>query len=98
MSKQNLRGIIWLSVIGGLVVLSLWLTGCANAPVSSGSSNNPQVPVDLLFTHDGCSVYRFSDEGYLHYYAVCGSQSVTMSQQVRSGKTSRPDSLPTEAR
>lgn len=28
--------------------------------------------VDKLFTHEDCTVYRFSDGGNLRYYARCG--------------------------
>jgi Domain of unknown function (DUF4884) len=41
-----------------------------NEPIASTPSSNPDVQVDLLFTHDGCSVYRFHDGTY-HYYVRC---------------------------
>jgi hypothetical protein len=46
------------------------LLGCVNDPVATTPSNNPDVHVDLLFTHEGCSVFRFRDGAY-HYYVRC---------------------------
>lgn len=46
------------------------LAGCYASPVTQGPSNNPEVPVALLFSHDGCDVYRFDDQG-AHYFARC---------------------------
>ena len=52
--------------------------GCGVAPpVATTASSNGAVDVDELFTHDGCTVYRFSDvrsslvgDNY-HYYVRC---------------------------
>ena len=46
------------------------LAGCANDPVAESATNNPNVDVALLFSHDGCDVFRFRDGGY-HYYVRC---------------------------
>jgi len=54
-----------------LGLLLLCLIGCTADPISSVKTNNKDVSVDLLFTHDGCSVYRFVDGSDYHYYAVC---------------------------
>lgn len=52
----------------GVLFLAL---GCAQDPVAKNTTDNPKVPVDLLFTNNGCSVYRFFDAGRYHYYADC---------------------------
>jgi hypothetical protein len=44
--------------------------GCYAEPLSRGPSNNPEVAIELLFSHDGCDVYRFVDHG-AHYFARC---------------------------
>jgi hypothetical protein len=55
-----------------LSLLGLGYSGCLFAadPVSSSPSNNTNIEVQNLFTHDGCTVFRFFDAGY-HYYARC---------------------------
>lgn len=53
-----------------LVVISLVLLGCNQDPIAVSSSNNPNVKVDELFTHKGCTVYRFLDGRY-HYFTDC---------------------------
>jgi hypothetical protein len=52
-----------------LTILAL-VTACVNDPVSTVPSNNAGIHVDELFTHDGCTVYRFRDGSY-HYYVRC---------------------------
>lgn len=51
-----------------LIVISLVLLGCDQDPVAVGSSNNPNVKVDELFTHKECTVYRASLDGRHHYF------------------------------
>jgi hypothetical protein len=46
------------------------LAACVTDPLATSPSNNPDVHVDTLFTHEGCTVYRFLDLGY-HYYVRC---------------------------
>src|SRR5262245_43178828 len=44
--------------------------GCVAEPIGTAATNNAGIPVDLMFEHDGCRVYRFRDVGY-HYFARC---------------------------
>jgi hypothetical protein len=44
--------------------------GCYAEPLSRGPSNNPEVPIELLFSHDACVVFRFVDHG-AHYFVRC---------------------------
>lgn len=63
--------------IVALFTLFLALAGCTKDPIKTESSNNADVPVDLLFEHDGCKVYRFKDGGYNIYYTKCQQSSQT---------------------
>ncbi len=56
-------------------VLLMTLPGCYATPVAEGPTNNPEVPVALLFSKDGCDVYRFVDHG-AHYFAKCRDANV----------------------
>lgn len=72
-----------------IVVLALVLTACVEvqAPVRNESTDNPSVPVALLFEHDGCRVYRFIDADRYRYYADCrGSSSVSSHWSESCGK------------
>lgn len=61
-----------------LILLAVLLSsGCDNRPVSVNSTNNPEIQIEKLFTHEGCTVYRFRD-GSTHYFTDCrGSVSET---------------------
>ena len=52
----------------------LILTGCyvKRMPIySKNASNNDDYKVNYLFSHDGCSVYRFLDKGNYVYFTNC---------------------------
>lgn len=68
------------------------VTGCQPAdPIAQHATNNPQVDVELLFSHDGCDVFRFRDLAY-HYYVRCKDASVQQTNQaVSCGKSCRTD-------
>ena len=48
-----------------------FLLACHTTPVSTETTNNVEVPVDILFIKDGCTMYRFEDNGRSHYFARC---------------------------
>lgn len=48
----------------------LALAGCGK-PAETTSRAGLDFTVDRLFTHDGCSVYRFSDAGSYRYFTNC---------------------------
>lgn len=73
---------------------ALLVTGCAKNPVSTNSTSNPNVEVDKLFTFDGCTIYRFTDNNNYIYYSKCGSSSDVSWQQPK-GKTSYPTEVVT---
>jgi hypothetical protein len=84
------------SLIGALTALAVFfMVSCTTDPVSTTKTNNPDVQVDLLFVHDGCSVYRFYDSGHYIYYTVCDGRSSTTAWQQQQGKISIPTEVQT---
>ena len=59
-----------------LAILALTvLAGCVKQAETS-TSVGAEFVVDKLFTHEGCTVYRFNDGGNARYYTNCqGSTS-----------------------
>ncbi len=85
------------AVAGFFLALTLVVTTvcCLNDPVSTQPTNNAHVPVSLLFEHDGCKVFRFTDGQYARYFALgtCGDASVSHVESC--GKNcSRPVEVP----
>lgn len=61
-----------------LPLLLLTICSCSTPGKETMSTNNPNFNVELLFEHDGCKVYRFSDAGRSRYFSNCqGSISWT---------------------
>lgn len=59
----------------GLLLFGLIMTfciSCQNTAEKTIPSSNMNYSIDKLFTHDGCTVYRFSDNGY-KYFTNCKS-------------------------
>jgi hypothetical protein len=78
-------------------LLVMPLAACVTEPMATTPSTNPDLHVDTLFTHDGCTVYRFRDLGY-HYYVRCGGAGPTETVSTLScrGKgCSNEDAIPT---
>lgn len=68
------------------------LSGCScerSVGVNQAPTNNKDIRVTKLFTHEGCSVYRFHDMEYV-YYADCRG-SVQYNTRRQSGKTTVTD-------
>lgn len=84
----------WPLVLSFVLLLALSLAGCGESrrPESIAETNNPDYRVTRLFTVDGVTVYGFWDGGGYHYFA---SRPGSVSYQVPSGKTSRPESIDT---
>ncbi len=56
-----------------LLALSLLaMLGCDAKPVSTTSTNNQEIKVDMLFTHQGITVFRFNDGGHNVYFTKQG--------------------------
>lgn len=51
--------------------VAVLLAACGKDPVSTGQSDNPNVPVSKMFEYEGCKVYRFKDAGEYVYYSNC---------------------------
>lgn len=71
-------------LIGASLLTAVLAVGCAKDPEKVERSTNPKVAVATLFTHDGCTVYRFEDGGRDHYFARCGDKAETISPKTTS--------------
>lgn len=67
------------------------LTGCAREAEKSAQAGR-DFQVDTLFTHEGCTIYRFWDGGYSRYFTNC-SGSTVYEQYYGKGQR-RPDGIP----
>lgn len=74
-----------------IIFAAMLLVSCFGDPVSTSPTNNPEFKVELLFEHDGCKVYRFSDNG-TRYFTTCQGE-VTWKEH--HGKTYVDRSNPT---
>jgi len=73
-----------LVVLGlGAAGVSLFLSACYERPMASAATDNPNVGISRLFTHEGVSVYRFIDAGRPVYFTV---PSVPVESGVPCGK------------
>lgn len=59
-----------------LIALVALLAGCSKQAETS-TAVGAEFVVDKLFTHEGCTVYRFYDGGNARYYTNCGSTAWT---------------------
>lgn len=68
--------------LGIVAALILALTvACREPAMETRASNNPNVPVELLFEHEGVRVYRFYDGGNARYYAVARTPKPTVTAE-----------------
>lgn len=71
-----------------IIAVAFVLTGCyEKIPAEQVSVVQGQYQVDKLFTVDGCTVYRFADNGYSRYFTNCNGST---QWQELAGKTTRP--------
>lgn len=68
-----------------LLICAAAIAGCSKDPVSSSQSDNPQIVINKMFTHDGVTVYRFEDQGRPVYF-TSPSGNVTYSHSENCGK------------
>lgn len=66
-----------------LIASILALAGCSADPVGQSYTDNPDITVETLFTHEGCTIYRFRD-GNKHYYAKCSGSTDTVGSHTES--------------
>lgn len=69
---------LMLALLGLTIIVGSMLTGCAKDP-EQRQRVNARFDVDTLFTKDGCTVYRFDDNGHFHYFTNCSG--ATMSRE-----------------
>ena len=67
------------------LAIALALTGCTK-PAETSTQVGLEFVVDKLFTHEGCTVYRFSDGGHSRYFTNC-SGSVSWAESCGKGCT-----------
>ena len=68
------------------LVLGAGSSACSPAtPEAVHATSNAEVPVERLFTHEGCTVYRFFDRGY-HYYVRCDGTATSTASPNGCGK------------
>lgn len=59
-----------------LAIFALTLLAGCSKPAETSTAVGKEFVVDKLFTHEGCTVYRFSDGGNSRYFTNCqGSTS-----------------------
>ncbi len=76
-------------------MLVLLLLACPQDPISTETTNNLNVPVEVLFNHDGCTMYRFEDGGRDHYFARCPESVTTVSPQSCGKNCTRDETVTT---
>lgn len=85
----------------GVILLAAGCEYTPPTPEKTESTSNPTIPIERLFSHDGCAVYSFYDRGNYHYYTRCDSGSVeTTARQSRACGKARchyDEVIPTES-
>jgi hypothetical protein len=74
--------------IAACLALAALAGGCHSfePPVETAQTNNPNISVALLFSKDGCDVYRFRDAS-THYFVRCKEGAIASTiTPVRCGK------------
>jgi hypothetical protein len=70
-------------------IAAVALAACGADPVGVNSSSNPEIKVERLFDHEGCTMYRFHDFGSARYYVRCNASpsNVEWDERRYCGKT-----------
>ena len=82
MSKHILK-------VGAMCLAILAIAGCEKSAQSVQKIGS--FDVETLFVKDGCTVYRFKDDGRLRYFTNCAGSTMG---DVSNGKSRRPDDVP----
>lgn len=70
-----------------LILMLVALAACEKPAQRKVSTSNASIDVQELFVKDGCTVYRFYDNGDAVYFVRCGSQAEMSWNKIRtSGK------------
>lgn len=67
-----------------LIILAVVALSACSKQAETSTAVGAEFVVDRLFTHDGCTVYRFSDGGYNRYFTNC-SGSATWQESCGKG-------------
>lgn len=67
------------------VTICLILAGCGKDPIQVSQTDNEQVKAQKLFTHDGITVYRFTDYGRAVYFTSRGDASYKSTEYCGKG-------------
>ena len=78
-----------------IAVLGLAITGCTKDPERVNTAGAGGFQVNTLFTHEGCTVYRFYDARTV-YYVKCENGSARTSEEHMEGKVTVQNSVSTE--
>ncbi|UHS60569.1 DUF4884 domain-containing protein [Agrobacterium vaccinii] len=83
-----------------LLLAAAVLASCGEDPVSRQSTDNPNVPVAVLFETDGCKVYRFKDAGRFVYFSNCTGTTTSFNPEACGKGCTKavPISVTTEAK
>jgi hypothetical protein len=54
-----------------LAIIALTILAGCSKPAETSTAVGVEFVVDKLFTHEGCTVYRFSDGGNKRYFTNC---------------------------
>lgn len=79
-----------LLIAAAVLLLAAALTGCSREAEQSARAGR-DFQVDTLFTHESCTVYRFHDGGYAHYFTNCTGSTVY--EQYYGKGQRRPDGI-----
>jgi hypothetical protein len=72
-----------------LAMVAIGSAGCVTPAIGIAITENPEIQAELLFTHDGCKIYRFRDGQSRIYYADCrapATSSASTSWNVSCGR------------
>ena len=65
------------------IISCIVIVGCSK-PAETTQHVGKEFTVEKLFTHDGCTVYRFMDGGYNRYYTRCSGANQVSTQSTSS--------------
>lgn len=68
-----------------LILMTLALAGCYKDPIAVSHTDNQEIQVAELFTHEGVTVYRFYDGGR-NVYFTSKATNVAAQHSERCGK------------
>jgi hypothetical protein len=75
---------------GVFMTCALVLAGCSRPAEHHDTTSNPEIEIEELFTHHGCTVYRFYDSpvplASPQYYVDCGPGSASVVYRRSCGK------------